>query len=104
MVRKHNPGGHLGILAYPDMVHNRYDSKSYEFRRIYSPDDRVFIHLLLDPEDLRQQAIFRTLCPRARQCHRPADAHIQYAGEYESATVLDLGNIDIADWRDHYRL
>ena len=98
MVSKHNPWGHLGFLAYPHMVYNRHNPESYEFRRVRSPYDRLFFHFLLDPEDLREQAIFGHLCPRARKCHHPADAHVQHAGEYESATVLDLGHIDI-DYR-----
>ena len=46
--RKHSFRDHLGFLAYAIMVHNRYQSDLYEFRRVYSPDGRILFHSILD--------------------------------------------------------
>lgn len=104
MVRKHNPGGYLGLLASSVMVHNRYKPDIYELRWICTPDDRVFLHLLMDPGNLREQAIFRTVCPWTFQLFYFSYAYIDHGKKCFPGTILDLGDIDIFNRDNNYSL
>ena len=103
MVRKHSFRDHLGFLAYTIMVHNRYKSDLYEFRRVYSPYGRILFHFILDKKDLRKQTIFRTICSWPGQFFHFNHANIDYSKEYATDTFLDLGNPDIIYRHINYR-
>ena len=102
MGSQHNLRGHLGFVAYPDMVYNRYNSKSYEFRRVCSPYDRVFFHFIMDSKNLRRQAVFGTICPWTCQFFHSRHANTEFPGKYVTATLLDLGDIDVFDRHSNY--
>ena len=103
MVRKHNPWDHLGFLAYTIMVHNRYQSDLYEFRRVYSPDGRILFHIILDKKNVGKQAILRTVCSWPCQFLHCNHANIDFAKGYATDTFLDLGNPDVIYRPINYR-